>query len=180
MATLPSISSLCHLSVSLCLSSTVNSSHPFLLLFTLIHYIHSPLIQPLPMWKHRPSSRSDSTGPFDLHHQPSSTSPRNWFGRSKKKSPLCKSISPFCLSSSLSFHSSFWGVFFILLSICFFSPFCHSLVLPFIRFSLVPGLSFQPPFRKDGEHYLQVQPYQVLLVLTCISIHYYITLQGWR
>lgn len=145
MATLPSISSLCHLSVSLCLSSTVNSSHPFLLLFTLIHYIHSPLIQPLPMWKHRPSSRSDSTGPFDLHHQPSSTSPRNWFGRSKKKSPLCKSISPFCLSILFSSHSCFRRFFFILLSIRFFSPFCHSLVLPFIRLcqSIVPGLSFE-------------------------------------
>lgn len=60
------------------------------ILHTFIHCIHSPLIESLPMWKHRPSSRSDSTGPFDLHHQPSSSSPRNWFGRSKKKSPLCK------------------------------------------------------------------------------------------
>lgn len=93
------------LCVSLLHSQLLSPFSP--ILHTFIHYIHSPLIQPLPMWKHRPSSRSDSTGPFDLHHQPSS-SPRNWFGRSKKKSPLCKSISPFYLLSSLSSYSSFW------------------------------------------------------------------------
>ena len=80
----------------------------------------------LPMWKHRPSSRSDSTSgaSFDPPR-------RNWFGRSKKKSPFCKLLSlslSFSLLSSLSL--SLASSSFLFPVVFFFFPFLHS----FLRF----------------------------------------------
>ena len=99
------------LSLSLFLSFFITSFSPF---------------STLPMWKYRPSSRSDSTSgaSFDPPR-------RNWFGRSKKKSPFCKLLSlslSFSLLSSLSL--SLASSSFLFPVVFFFFPFLHS----FLRF----------------------------------------------
>ena len=126
------------------LSSTSPTSQknlrPASLLFSLFLFLS--FFSTLPMWKYRPSSRSDSTSgvSFDPPR-------RNWFGRSKKKSPFCKL--PLTLSHFL--FSLFSLSIFI-----FFSFSCCFLFLPIPSF--IP--SFQVPLRSpDGDHWL---PHEVL------------------
>lgn len=95
---IPWLSLICHLHLQLP-KKTFFQLHSFSLSLSLFLSFFITSFSPfstLPMWKYRPSSRSDSTSgaSFDPPR-------RNWFGRSKKKSPFCKLLSLSLLFSSL-------------------------------------------------------------------------------
>lgn len=125
---IPWLSLICHLHLQLP-KKTFFQLHSFSLSLSLFLSFFITSFSPfstLPMWKYRPSSRSDSTSgaSFDPPR-------RNWFGRSKKKSPFCKLLSlslSFSLLSSLSL--SLASSSFLFPVVFFFFPFLHS----FLRF----------------------------------------------
>ena len=107
----------------------------------------------LPMWKYRPSSRSDSTSgaSFDPPR-------RNWFGRSKKKSPFCKL--PLTLSHFL-FSLSSLSIFI------FFSFSCCFLFLPIPSF--IP--SFQVLFLSPDGDLSYTRYFLLMLMPACASFN---------
>ena len=125
----------------------------FLFLFLSFFNLILSFFSTLPMWKYRPSSRSDSTSgaSFDPPR-------RNWFGRSKKKSPLCKL--PLTLSHFL-FSLSSLSIFI------FFSFSCCFLFLPIPSF--IP--SFQVLLRSPDGDLSYTRYFLLMLMPACATFN---------